>query len=163
MKNLILIRHAKSSWDSPSTDKKRPLASKGVADAHLVSSHIAPFLPDKSIIWSSTAKRAKDTATIFLQNMTYPLESIIFKEDLYTFDVNELAKIIKSCNNSYDCVIVFGHNGAITDFVNKFGDTFVENVCTSGFVSIDFDADSWESIDKGHTKKVIFPRDLKMK
>lgn len=161
MKNLILIRHAKSSWDSLSTDKKRPLASRGVADAHLVSSHIKPFLPTKSIIWSSTAKRAQDTATIFLQNMTYPLESIIFKEELYTFDMHELARIIKTCNNSYDCVIVFGHNEAITDFVNKFGDTFVENVCTSGFVSIDFDADSWENIVKGHTKKIVFPRDLK--
>ena len=50
MKNLILIRHAKSSWDSPSTDKKRPLANRGVEDAHLVSSHIAKYLPKKSII-----------------------------------------------------------------------------------------------------------------
>jgi len=161
MKNLILIRHAKSSWDSPSTDKNRPLANRGVEDAHLVSSHIASFLPKKSIIWSSTAKRARDTATIFLQNMTYPLESIIFKEELYTFDVNELARIIRSCNNSYDCVIVFGHNEAITDFVNKFGDTFIDNVSTSGFVSIDFDTDLWENIREGQTKKVVFPRDLK--
>lgn len=161
MKNLILIRHAKSSWDSPSTDKKRPLASRGVSDAHLVSSHIATFLPKKSIIWSSTAKRAQDTATIFLQNMTLPLESIIFKDELYTFDVHELTRIIKTCNNSYDCVIVFGHNEAITDFVNKFGDTFIENVCTSGFVSINFDVESWEKIVKGHTNKIVFPRDLK--
>jgi phosphohistidine phosphatase len=161
MKNLILIRHAKSSWDSPSTDKDRSLANRGVEDAHLVSSHIASFLPKKSIIWSSTAKRARDTATIFLQNMTYPLESIIFKEELYTFDVNELARIIRSCNNSYDCVIVFGHNEAITDFVNKFGDTFIDNVSTSGFVSIDFDTDLWENIREGQTKKVVFPRDLK--
>jgi phosphohistidine phosphatase len=163
MKNLILIRHAKSSWGSPSIDKERPLAARGVADAHLVSSYISTFLTKKSIIWSSTAKRAKDTATIFIQNMIYPLESIIFKEELYTFDVNELAKIVKRCNNSYDCVIVFGHNEAITDFVNKFGDTFIENVSTSGFVSIDFDTDSWENIAKGQTKKVVFPRDLKVK
>ena len=161
MKNVILIRHAKSNWDSPSTDKKRSLSIRGVGDAHLVSSHISNYLPKKSIIWSSTAKRAMDTATIFLQNMTYPLESIIYKDELYTFDMNELVHVIKSCNNSYDCVIVFGHNGAITDFVNKFGDTFIENVSTSGFVSIDFDTDSWENIGKGHTKKVVFPRDLK--
>ena len=161
MKNVILIRHAKSSWDSPSTDKKRPLANRGVSDAHLVSSHIASFLPKRSIIWSSTAKRAKDTATIFLQNITYPLESVIYKEELYTFDVIELVKVIKSCNNSYDCVIIFGHNEAITEFVNKFGNTLIDNVSTSGFVSIDFDVDAWEAIEKGHTKKVVFPRDLK--
>ena len=161
MKNLILIRHAKSNWDSPTTDKKRPLSTRGIDDAHLVSSHITSFLPKKCIIWSSTAKRAMDTATIFLQNMTCPLESIIYKEELYTFDVNELANTIKNCNNSYDCVIVFGHNGAITDFVNKFGDAFIENVSTSGFVSMAFDTLSWQDISKGNTQKVVFPRDLK--
>lgn len=161
MKKLILIRHAKSNWDSPSIDKMRPLANRGVEDAHLVSSNISNYLPKKSIIWCSTAKRTKDTATIFLQNMIYPLESIIYKEELYTFDECELTKVIKTCNNSYDCVIIFGHNGAITDFVNKFGDTFIENVSTSGFVSMDFDTDTWENISKGHTKKVVFPRDLK--
>jgi len=161
MKSLILIRHAKSSWELTSSDKERSLCNRGVDDALLVSSHIKSFLPKTSIIWSSTAKRARDTATIFLQNMTYPIESIIFKDELYTFELSELAEVIKNCPNSYDCVIVFGHNAAITDFVNKFGDVFIDNVSTSGFVAIDFDTDSWATIDKGHTKKVVFPKDLK--
>jgi phosphohistidine phosphatase len=36
MKNLILIRHAKSNWDAPLQD--RPLDQRGMKDAHLVSS-----------------------------------------------------------------------------------------------------------------------------
>jgi phosphohistidine phosphatase len=44
MKNLILIRHAKSNWDSPVNDTD--LCSKGgVKDAHLVSSNVHDFLP----------------------------------------------------------------------------------------------------------------------
>ena len=37
MKELILIRHGKSSWDYPVSDKDRPLQERGINDAHLVS------------------------------------------------------------------------------------------------------------------------------
>jgi phosphohistidine phosphatase len=161
MKNLILIRHAKSSWNAPLQDKDRPLTSQGMDDAHLVSSNIADFVPKTYIIWSSTGKRAMETALIFAQNLSYPIESIIFKEELYTFDGNQLEKTIKSFPSSYQSVIVFGHNGAITDFVNKFGDVYIENVSTAGFVSLSFDSENWEQIQKGKTKKIIFPQDLK--
>ena len=161
MKNLILIRHAKSSWEAPLKDFDRPLMKKGILDAHEVSANISNFLPKTYIIWSSTAARASETALIFAQNISYPIESIVFKDDLYTFDDKQLEKVIKSCDNSFESVILFGHNEAITNFVNKFGDVFIENVPTSGFVSLQFDADSWNAINKGKTHKTIFPKDLK--
>ncbi|MCD0468618.1 histidine phosphatase family protein [Flavobacterium sp. JAS] len=161
MKNLILIRHAKSSWEAPLKDFDRPLMKKGILDAHDVSTHISKFLPKTYIIWSSPAARATETALIFAQNISYPIESIVYKDDLYTFDERQLEKVIKSCDNSLDSVILFGHNEAITNFVNKFGDVFIENVPTSGFVSLQFDAESWDNINKGKTHKTIFPKDLK--
>lgn len=162
MKNLILIRHAKSSWNAPVHDKNRSLANRGVKDAHLVSANILKHLPKTFIIWSSTAKRAAETAIIFAQNMFCPIESIIFKDELYTFDEEHLEKMVKSCSNEYENMILFGHNEAITNFVNKFGDVSIDNVPTSGLVSINFDSDDWEAINNGKTQKVIFPRDLKL-
>ncbi|WP_289661429.1 SixA phosphatase family protein [Flavobacterium panacagri] len=161
MKNLILIRHAKSSWEAPLKDFDRPLMKRGILDAHDVSLNISNYLPKTYIIWSSTAARASETALIFAQNLSYPLESIVFRDDLYTFDERQLEKVIKSCDNSLESVILFGHNEAITNFVNKFGDVFIENVPTSGFVSLQFDSDNWDTIDKGKTHKTIFPKDLK--
>jgi len=161
MKNLILIRHAKSSWEAPLKDFDRPLMKRGISDAHLVSGTISKFIPKTYIIWSSPAARASETALIFAQNMSYPIESIIYRDDLYTFDDRQLEKVIKSCDNSFESVILFGHNEAITNFVNKFGDVFIENVPTSGFVSLQFDAESWTNINKGKTQKKIFPKDLK--
>mgnify|MGYP002662626207 CR=1 FL=1 len=58
MKNLILIRHAKSSWESAVHDKYRALTTKSIKDAHIVSSHIADYLPKTYIIWTSGAIRA---------------------------------------------------------------------------------------------------------
>nr|WP_315146359.1 histidine phosphatase family protein [uncultured Flavobacterium sp.] len=161
MKNLILIRHAKSSWETPLKDRDRPLSKNGLQAAHLVSSYVSKYLPKTYLFWTSVAERASQTALIFAQNLSYPIESIIYKEELYTFDENQLAKVIKSCKNEFDSVILFGHNGAITNFVNKFGDVFIENVPTSGFVSLQFDVDDWSAIEKGKTLKVIVPKDLK--
>lgn len=161
MKNLILIRHAKSSWEAPLKDFDRPLMKRGILDAHEVSANISKFLPKTYIIWSSTAARASETALIFAQNISYPIESIVFKDDLYTFDDRQLEKVIKSCDNSFESVILFGHNEAITNFVNKFGDVFIENVPTSGFVSLQFDSENWDTINKGKIHKTIFPKDLK--
>lgn len=161
MKNLILVRHAKSSWETPLKDRDRPLSKNGLQAAHIVSSYVSKYLPKTYLFWTSVAERASQTALIFAQNLSYPIESIIYKEELYTFDENQLAKVIKSCKNEFDSVILFGHNGAITNFVNKFGDVFIENVPTSGFVSLQFDVDDWSAIEKGKTLKVIVPKDLK--
>ena len=160
MKNLILVRHAKSSWEVPMQDKNRVLTTQGIADAHLVSSFAKDYIPKTYSIWSSSAKRTTNTALIFAQNFAYPLESIIYKDDLYTFDENKLEKIIKSCSNVLENVIVFGHNSAITNFVNKFGDIFIDNVPTSGFVSIKFDVQDWTKFKKGKINKIIFPKEL---
>jgi phosphohistidine phosphatase len=161
MKNLILIRHAKSNWDVPLQDIDRPLDRRGMKDAHLVSLSILDFIPKTYVIWSSIAKRASDTALIFAQNILYPIECIDYKKGLYTFDEKQLEEIIKSCENIFDSIIVFGHNAAITNFVNKFGDVSIDNVPTSGFVALEFDTEDWEEINNGKTKKIIVPKDLK--
>jgi phosphohistidine phosphatase len=157
MKNLIIVRHAKSSWKAPLDDIYRPLSRKGIKEAHFVAEHCTKYLPSKFVIWSSTAKRASETAVIFAQTILYPLESIVYKEDLYTFELQKLENVIKSCSNVFENVIIFGHNEAITSFVNKFGDVKVKNVPTAGFVSIEFDTNSWKKISKGKVKKIIFP------
>ncbi len=161
MKNLILIRHAKSSWEVPLRDIDRPLNLRGITDAHLVAVSCKQFVPYDFVIWSSSAKRASETAIIFAQNILYPVEDIVFKEELYTFDENQLSKVIKSFSNVVENVILFGHNEAITNFVNKFGNIFINNVPTAGFVSLQFDTDSWEKIENGKTIKTIFPKNLK--
>ena len=161
MKNLILVRHGKSSWEAPLKDIDRPLNQKGINEANLVASNCLRFLPPSYIVWSSVAKRASQTALIFAQNILYPIESIVFKQELYTFDENKLEKVIKSGNNIFENIILFGHNEAITNFVNKFGDIFIDHVPTAGFVALQFDTDDWAKINKGKTKKILFPKNLK--
>jgi phosphohistidine phosphatase len=161
MKNLILIRHAKSSWTAPLRDIDRTLEERGVADAQLVGKSCIQYLPETYHVFSSSARRASDTAKIIAQQIEYPVSEITFLEKLYTFDYKKLEEIVRSFPDNYNNVILFGHNEAITNFVNKFGDVFIENVPTSGFVSLRFESNSWKDLGKGKTIKTIFPKDLK--
>src|SRR5690606_23309965 len=138
-----------------------PLSKRGIDVAHLVAANVADILPKSFIVWSSTAQRAKNTAHIFAETLSIPVDNIIFKDELYTFDAKKLEQIIKSCDNRYDNLILFGHNAAITNFVNTFGNLAIENVPTSGFVSISFADTDWGSIRRGQTEKVVFPSELK--
>ena len=162
MINLILIRHAKSSWETTLNDVARPLSVRGINDAHLVSEALKPFLPKSFIVWTSVATRAYNTAVIFCQNMNVSLDSIIVKKDLYTFDLAMLEKTIRKCKNSHQSLILFGHNDAITNFVNKFGDRTIESVPTSGVIIMKFDEEDWRNIKKGRIVKELYPRDFKI-
>jgi phosphohistidine phosphatase len=145
----------------PLNDVERPLSKRGIHNAHLISSKIQDLLPKTFIIWSSKAKRTKETAMIFSQNLLFNYENIIIKDELYTFEGKKLEEIIKKCKNTYDNLILFGHNEAITKFVNKFGDLFIMNVPTSGVVSMQFDIDDWSKLKKGKTIDTIFPSHYK--
>ena len=160
MKSLILVRHAKSSWDLPVKDKDRELIPIGIENIKRVAEKAISILPKEFSIWSSTAKRASHTAYLFCENSDIEKDKIIFNDNLYTFDVSTLEKIIKKCDDNIENLIVFGHNGAITDFVNKFGDKLISNVPTSGLVFIKFGQNNWIDIKDGKTLHTIFPKEF---
>ena len=159
MKKIIIIRHSKSSWDLPLKDFDRPLTKGGIQKAILVAQKSKEFIPTDYVIWSSSANRASSTAKLFVATWNLPNMEITFSDRLYIFDSRKLEEIVKSCPNENNNLILFGHNDAITDFVNKFGDIFIDNVPTAGFVSIIFETNNWNTITKGKTDKVLFPRD----
>lgn len=161
MKNVILIRHGKSNWNFPIEDHERPLKRRGISDAHNVSEQIRKCLPKRFLVFSSTSKRTHDTAKIFAQNLIIPEDLIITDNKLYSFDLKSLISFIKKVNNNHESIILFGHNNAITDFVNKFGNKFIDKVPTSGAVFLQFEQDDWEFINEGKVIKTIFPKDLR--
>jgi phosphohistidine phosphatase len=161
MKNLFLIRHSKSSWDVPVQDINRSISARGVKDAHLIASKSVALVPNSYIVWCSKAKRTTETAYIFSEYLSIPIETIYFSEDLYTFDEKKLHEIIKKCKKEHDNLILFGHNEAITNFVNKFGDLYIENVPTSGLVAMQFNTEDWQNLGKGKTIATLFPSHFK--
>ena len=161
MKTLIIVRHAKSSWKHNVMDHDRPLKKRGFNDAEMMAKYTSNLyeLPDKVI--TSTANRAKTTAGFFKKHWSIPDNIFYENSALYDFSGEELLKIIKSCEDTVDSLMVFGHNFAITDFVNIFGSTHIDNVPTCGFVELRFDINSWQNLKKGETVYTLFPKQLK--
>jgi phosphohistidine phosphatase len=161
MKKIVLIRHGKSSWKDPVNDIDRPLKSRGVSDAKLVSKAFlkANFEPD--LVVSSPAKRAFDICKIFMQQMEISDKKLQINPTIYDFEGRQTADFIKTLDNSYQKVMLFGHNYAFTSLVNSFGNIYIENLPTSGLVMISFDIDSWKDIDEGITELIILPKDLR--
>lgn len=160
-KTIYIVRHAKSSWEFDVNDFNRPLKKRGRTDASLISNYLKNNFLNPDLIVSSDAERTQRTAQIYIKNLG--LEAIEFKLDneLYDFSGNGVMNIVKSCDDSIDKLMLFGHNYAITNFVNVYGDISIENVPTSGFVEIHFNMNSWKDLKKGKTVRTLFPKDLK--
>jgi phosphohistidine phosphatase len=161
MKNLTLIRHAKSDYQGGLSDKQRTITENGIENSVLVFSKYKNQIKNDISIFSSNATRAILTSKVFLKVFDLSQNSIQYEDDLYTFDASDLEKFIKSTDKDVMNVLIFGHNSAITDFVNKFGDVYIDNVPTSGLVSINFEIDNWKDIKKGKTITTLFPKELK--
>ncbi|MDG2052453.1 MAG: histidine phosphatase family protein [Flavobacteriaceae bacterium] len=163
MKNLYLLRHAKSSWELPSDDHKRPLQERGKKDALLVSDHTKSIIKPPEKIISSDATRAETTANYFKKSFNVSSENFITNESLYDFRGKKVLEVIKSISNSLDCVLIVGHNNALTLLANMLGNISIVNIPTCGFVEIQFNVEKWGYINYGQTTNIIFPRNLKTK
>jgi phosphohistidine phosphatase len=160
MKKLILVRHAKSSWEFNMDDHKRPLKPRGYSDANLVFNTLkGKIFPD--LIISSDATRAKSTAELYASISNTNKDEIILNNMLYDFSGSNLVQVVKNCKNSVNVLMIFGHNNAITNFVNTYGDVIIDNVPTCGVTIMEFFIDNWTHLNRGQTIETLFPRDLK--
>ncbi len=161
MKKLILVRHAKSSWKHDLSDINRPLKERGFNDARLVAETFDTYNFQIDAVLSSDAVRAMTTAEIFKDVLKISEIDFSLKHALYDFSGESLVNVIKNCNNNIDSLMIFGHNYALTNFVNSYGSKYIDNVPTSGVVVINFDITDWGQLKKGKTILTLFPKELK--
>lgn len=161
MKKLILVRHAKSSWDHDVRDMERPLASRGIADIQRVSEEFHKKNITFEIVFSSPAKRALETCKFFLKKADYSYNDTNISSQLYDFTGHNLIDFIKSLDNRYENVMIFGHNHAMTHFVNTYGNIYIDNLPTSGLAVFEFDINSWKDLKPGRTIEIITPKSLR--
>ncbi|MFK7831643.1 MAG: histidine phosphatase family protein [Winogradskyella sp.] len=161
MKTILLVRHGKSSWEHDVTDRERPLKTRGINDVELVANQFFEHqsLPER--IFTSPANRALSTCKIFMKTLKMPEISYSIVEELYDFDGQNVINFIKNLSNDLNTVMIFGHNHAFTSISNIFGDTYIDNLPTSGLVKLNFEIDDWKDLKKGSTEFVIIPKALK--
>jgi phosphohistidine phosphatase len=158
MKTLLIIRHAKSSWDIGSlSDFERPLNDRGKKDAP----EMAKRLLDKKILIdvfiSSPAKRAKKTAEFFCSVYNRKEEDIVFISALYHASTAIFYETIEEINNTFTSVALFSHNPGITTFVNELVQSVnIDNMPTCGIFAIKIDSDNWKDFRKSKKELLFF-------
>ena len=161
MKKIILVRHAKSSWKHNVIDHERPLNERGLRDASMVSNHLKSKKLSVDKVLSSDAIRAKHTAEIFISNLEISNNLFELNHNLYDFSGENLIASIKHVDSVINNLMVFGHNHAITEFVNTYGNKSIDNVPTCGVTIINFNIDNWADLNKGETVYTLWPKELK--
>lgn len=145
MKELLLMRHAKSSWkNNKLTDPDRPLTHRGEKDAE----KMAEMLKDKkllpNIIMTSTARRARQTAGTILKECRGEITYIVI-ESLYMAEANGIIDVLKEKAGDAQRVLVIGHNPGLEMLLQHLTGQ-VESLPTSSIVSLNLPVDEWEQM-----------------
>lgn len=156
MKTLILIRHAKSSWDNVTlSDFDRPLNERGLRDAPRMGKRLKEKNLAPDLVITSPANRALTTCTIISEMIGFPSERIQTDRAIYHASEEQLLYIVKNLPDFADQVMVYGHNPGFTDFINRLTKSHIDNIPTCGIVACQINVDRWGEVHWG-TGKVLF-------
>jgi phosphohistidine phosphatase len=152
MKTLIIVRHAKSSWDDPMlSDFKRPLNERGKKDAPMMAKRLKDRKIDIDLVISSPAVRAITTCEIFIKVLGFPQERVETSKELFHAGDEMILNVVRSLRdvNEHDTAMLFGHNPGLTDFVNNLLEEEIENVPTTGIVGCRLKVEKWSEVTWG--------------
>lgn len=144
MKTLILVRHAKSSWEEAGVDDiDRPLNERGKADAPVMAKRLKDKKIDIDIFLSSPAKRARRTAKYFAEEFDLGKKDIELVDKLYAASPSAFLEVVSDINDKHESAILFSHNPGITDFANTLTSVHIDNMPTCSMFAVQADTDKW--------------------
>jgi phosphohistidine phosphatase len=128
---------------------EQDLSAKGRRQAESIGQWMSGngIMPDRII--SSSAKRTKFTAKICSGQIGYK-KSLCFEDSLYDAGIDTYLDILAALHNTYNSVMMVGHNPAISSMVAILtGDQINMSPCM--LVSIETDIDEWCSVKGAHS------------
>jgi len=156
MKNLYLIRHAKSDWsDESQSDFERGLNKRGKRAIFTMAEALKKkkIMPD--LILCSSAKRTKLTAKGIAKEIGYN-GKIKYMDGLYMAEPLDVISIIKEIKEKFDNVFIVGHNPETTQLTNMMVDEYIDNVPTLGIVAFQIPIEHWSSFEPKNTRLNFF-------
>lgn len=157
-RNVVLIRHAKSSWANPlQSDYDRPLNERGLRDAPMMGGRLKAkgVIPD--LIIASTAKRAAKTARLIAEAVGYDPAKIEWQEKLYHCISSVFEEVITSVDDAIQTVFIVAHNPGISSFA---GEASAANVITDmptcAVAGIELEADHWYDYSSREKRVFLF-------
>jgi len=162
MKNLLLLRHAKSSWEQPElADHDRPLNKRGKSAAPLMGKLLQDqdLIPD--LILCSSAVRTHKTALLVAEACTYSGD-IKQTRELYQADPQDYVDILRHVADKHTRVLVVGHNPGLEMLVEALTGE-ATSMPTAALAHIELSLKRWRDLDLSTECKLInvwLPKEL---
>jgi phosphohistidine phosphatase len=156
VKTLVLIRHAKSDWSSPTElDLERPLNPRGMRDAPRIAQRFVKDFPHSFSFISSPAIRAYSTAVIFAEAAGIDVSNIAVEPGIYEADLHGLLAVIGQLEKREDGVILFGHNPGLSILIDYLTGTRID-MPTCAVAVLAFDVNDWAYIGPESGRLISF-------
>ena len=147
MKNLLLMRHAKSDWsDSGMSDFDRPLNKRGRADAPRLAKLLrgSGLFPD--FVLCSSALRARQTAELLLGADAG--DRLQLDENLYLADPSTLTLALRSADTDGESGLVVAHNPGMEEWLRALCGCHVR-MPTAAIACVQLDIGRWADTTDG--------------
>jgi phosphohistidine phosphatase len=153
-RELILIRHTKSSWnDFSMPDFDRPIKKERAEDAKEMAAKLKSLKLEPDLIICSPAKRTRQTAEYFYEKLKYEEDRVQFEKRIYESSAGEIFEVVREVKPEVKTLVLIGHNPSLTNFANFFTKEPIDEIPTTGVVWLEFDSKDWE-IDRQTPCKV---------
>jgi phosphohistidine phosphatase len=113
MRQLVILRHAKSSWDDPGPDRDRPLNPRGRQAAAVMRQAMRDLGLAPDMILVSTARRTLETQAALEPWDDTPL--IEPMDSLYLASLSDLLTALHGVPETVRGVLLIGHNPGLHD------------------------------------------------
>ena len=114
MSRLLLLRHAKSSWDDPSlSDHERPLAPRGHRAAESMAEYLRSSVPRPGLVLCSSALRTRET--LDRMSKAFGDAEVVVDDDLYGATDDLLLERLRGVADRFETVALIGHNPGVHD------------------------------------------------
>ena len=148
MKTLLIMRHAKSSWEEEGqSDHERPLNDRGLRDAPRMGEFLVKKGFTADAILTSSAKRARRTAEAVAQAMNR-VEHVEAIDALYLADPLVYLASLRHLPEEARVVLIVGHNPGISEWASKLTRRMVE-MPTAAVACVTLPIDDWDAINLG--------------
>ena len=162
MKTLLILRHAKSSWDnSRLADHDRPLNSRGKEDAPRIGRLLERegLVPD--LIISSSAERALRTAELAAISAGYEAEIQVTRQ-YYHAGPEDYIEVLNEVADSHHRVMIVGHNPGMEELVEQLAGHY-QKMPTAAMAQIELPINGWGELDEetnGRLMNLWRPKEL---
>jgi len=161
MKNLFLLRHAKSSWGNAALgDFDRPLSKRGISNAIQLSEYIQKHSISFDLVLSSPSERTQSTHDLVLSSLD-PIPTSNLKECIYHASALSLIQLITEQDDEINNLLIIGHNPGLHILTETLTNESIVKFPTCAFAKIT-NFNHWKDVDTGilTLESVITPKEL---